>query len=167
MRHEPQIFTDITLAEVHDLAAAYKAKGWRFVALSGSLIESSGQIELIYSYSEHDQLENRRLLIQPDQAVPSVSDIFFNALVFENEVHDLFGVTITDIAIDFSGKFYNVREPVPMNPELLPTAMSNFTVKYRDTQGRVSGETPVAVPDAAAPDAPAAGNPANKKEGGN
>ncbi|MCL2882896.1 MAG: NADH-quinone oxidoreductase subunit C [Coriobacteriia bacterium] len=183
MAHDPQVFIDTTVAEMHDLAAAYKQKGWRFAALSSSAIEDTGEIELLYSFSDHLQFENLRLVVRADEPVPSVSDIFFNALVFENEAHDLFGATITDIAIDFHGKFYIVREPVPMNPGL-PNAMSNFTVAYRDSQSQAASEetaapandvaepgapaTPAAGPGAPADAAaPAPADPSEKEEGGN
>ncbi len=34
--------------------------------------------------------------------------------MFENEIHDLFGVSVRDIAIDFGGNFYVTAQPSPM-----------------------------------------------------
>ena len=46
--------------------------------------------------------------------VPSITDRFIAAFVFENEIHDLFGVSVRDIAIDFGGNFYVTAQPSPM-----------------------------------------------------
>ena len=48
--------------------------------------------------------------------IPSITDNFIAAFVFENEIHDLFGVEIRNIAIDFKGQFLcrgAAREPIP------------------------------------------------------
>ena len=44
--------------------------------------------------------------------VPSVTELFIAAFVFENEAHDLFGVNIVGNLIDFQGKFYSFGEGV-------------------------------------------------------
>ena len=46
--------------------------------------------------------------------VPSITGDFLEAFVFENETHDLFGVTIEGIAIDFGGSFYALAQKEPM-----------------------------------------------------
>ena len=46
--------------------------------------------------------------------MPSVTDQFLAAFVFENEAHDLFGVDIEGIAIDFGGNFYALAQKEPM-----------------------------------------------------
>ena len=54
--------------------------------------------------------------------VPSISDVFLEAFVCENEIHDLFGVSIDGIAIDFLGNFYQLSTEKPMtiiSPEQL------------------------------------------------
>ncbi|MCL1880279.1 MAG: NADH-quinone oxidoreductase subunit C [Actinomycetia bacterium] len=128
---DPQVFINTTIAEIHDKARDYQQKGWRFVALTGSTVP--GGVELLYSFSDFKEFEQLRLVAEPGATVPAVSDIFFNALVFENEVHDLFGVNIKDIAIDFGGKFYGVSVPTPMNPQS-PFVDNSFTVTYRDSK---------------------------------
>ncbi len=46
--------------------------------------------------------------------MPSVTDRFLEAFVFENETHDLFGVDAQGIAIDFGGNFYALAQKEPM-----------------------------------------------------
>ena len=44
--------------------------------------------------------------LKQDTKVPSVSGIYWGAFVYENEIHDLYGITVTGINIDFKGTFY-------------------------------------------------------------
>ena len=46
--------------------------------------------------------------------MPSITDRFLEAFVFENETHDLFGVDVQGIAIDFGGNFYALAQKEPM-----------------------------------------------------
>ena len=52
--------------------------------------------------------------VTSDDVVPSITDQFLEAFVFENEIHDLFGVDIQGIAIDFGGHFYQLSVKEPM-----------------------------------------------------
>ena len=42
--------------------------------------------------------------------IPSVSGVYWNALFYENEIHDLFGLNIKGIVLDFKGTFYETKE---------------------------------------------------------
>ena len=49
------------------------------------------------------------------QEIPSISSYYPAVFPFENEVHDLFGLAITDMQIDFKGFFYQVSTAGPMS----------------------------------------------------
>lgn len=112
---DAQIFKDIEVSRLLDKVREYKEDSWRFVQICASTIESG--VELLYSFSKDGILENLRLKIGEDTIIPSISSLFPAAFVFENETHDLFGVDIEGIAIDFKGNFYKVSIPTPMNPK--------------------------------------------------
>lgn len=111
---DPQIFKDIELPQLMERVESYKSRGWRFVNLCGSSVD--GKVELLYSFSLGEELENLRFLVANEDVVPAVSPIYGNAFFFENETHDLFGVTFKGITIDFGGTFYPTSVPTPMNP---------------------------------------------------
>jgi hypothetical protein len=111
---KPQVFIDIDLADLRTHIERYDNDGWRFVNICGSTVTEG--VELIYSFSNGLPLENLRFSIDATTTIPSVTDCFPNAFFFENETHDLFGVTFSDISIDFGGKFYGLSVPTPMNP---------------------------------------------------
>ncbi len=124
-------FLPLALENVSSEAARRKTDGWRFVQLL-AVADNTGTgdrdstVDLVYSYMKDGMLEN--LVVKGvsvgDGAdvdeVASITDKYLSAFVFENEVHDLFGVHITNIAIDFAGHFYQVpvREPMTIiSPE--------------------------------------------------
>ena len=115
-----QEFTPLAADAIHEDAAARKADGWRYVQTLA--VNTEEGIDLIYSYMRDGLLENRVVKALPPHAtVPSVTDEFLAAFVFENEIHDLFGISFEGLAIDFGGNFYRVAQPEPMtiiSPEL-------------------------------------------------
>lgn len=116
-----QVFNEVPLAEVHDLAARRAEEGWRYVQILA--VNTEEGIDLVYSYMKDGLLENDTVAaVGADDAVPSITDLFLEAFVCENEIHDLYGVAIENIAIDFGGMFYQLAEKVPMtvvSPEQL------------------------------------------------
>lgn len=116
-----QVFNEVPLAEVHDLAARRAEEGWRYVQIL--TVNTEEGIDLVYSYMKDGLLENDTVAaVGADDAVPSITDLFLEAFVCENEIHDLYGVAIENIAIDFGGMFYQLAEKAPMtvvSPEQL------------------------------------------------
>ena len=106
-------FVPLTVEELPALAAAKKDGGWRFVQLLA--VNTEDGIDLIYSFMKDNLLENHEIKgLQKGTSVPSITDRFLEAFVFENEAHDLFGVDIEGIAIDFGGNFYALAQKEPM-----------------------------------------------------
>ncbi|MDR2672447.1 MAG: NADH-quinone oxidoreductase subunit C [Coriobacteriales bacterium] len=111
---DPQVFIETDIDQLLPLVTDYHSRGWRFVNICGSSVE--GKVELLYSFSSGEELENLRLLVSNDQSVPAVSGLYPNSFFFENETHDLFGVDFKGISLDFGGAFYPTSVPTPMNP---------------------------------------------------
>lgn len=107
------LFIPLTVEGLSALAQQKKADGWRFVQMHA--VNTEEGIDLIYSFMKEGVLENHEIKgVKKGTSVPSITDQFFSAFVFENEAHDLFGVEISNIAIDFGGKFYALAEKEPM-----------------------------------------------------
>jgi ech hydrogenase subunit D len=120
MRIEPQNMTTIESASLTASAGEYKEKGYRFVQCLAHSVDSG--FELTYSFDKDLVLENVRVVIAAGTVVESISSIFPAAFIFENEMHDLYGIDITGISVDFKGRFYQLRENAPMAPEASETA---------------------------------------------
>lgn len=107
------IFETIELKRLPEYIKRCEEEKYRFVQILA--INTEEGIDLLYSFMKKDVLYNYKVKgIKPEDKVPSITDKFLAAFVFENEVHDLFGVQIENIAIDFGGNFYKVSEQEPM-----------------------------------------------------
>jgi ech hydrogenase subunit D len=112
MNREPQHFKTVSLAEFPSAIQAFRDEGYRFVqACATTTPEGFG---LTYSFDKELALENLHVSLAKGEGIGSISSAFPAAFVFENEMHDLFGIDISGISIDFAGKFYTVSMPSPM-----------------------------------------------------
>jgi ech hydrogenase subunit D len=144
--NKPQVFIDIRQDEIVERAAQYCERGWRFANLCASTVE--GGVELLYSFSDGWELENLRFTSDLSVPIASVSGCFPNAFIFENETHDLFGVPISGISVDFKGAFYTTSVPNPMNPGALangPLAVG-ASIARPDLEDECESGRPMAAP---------------------
>ena len=106
-------FLSLTVDALPAFAADRKREGWRFVQLLA--VVTDGGFDLVYSFMKDGVLENYTIQdVTKDTAVPSITDQFLAAFVFENEVHDLFGINVKGSAIDLGGTFYQLSQKEPM-----------------------------------------------------
>ncbi|MCF7791422.1 MAG: NADH-quinone oxidoreductase subunit C [Victivallales bacterium] len=73
-------------------------------------------LDVDYTFDKEYKFLDLRVELPADKLeLPSISGISFPAFLYENELHDLFGIKISGIAIDFAGKFYRKDEEAPFN----------------------------------------------------
>ncbi len=112
-----QSFENIALEDILAVAEREHAQHSRFVQVL--CIKTETGIDLVYSYqgsaASGYPVRNYRVCgIAPETHVPSVTKYYLSAFPFENEAHDLFGVQVDGIAIDFHGNFYKLAADKPM-----------------------------------------------------
>ena len=123
---EPQETTPIGKNDLVGMVAQLFAEGYRLVQIGCSTLP--GAYELNYSFDKDYRFKNLRITAAPGEEVPSISVIYPNAFLYENEIHDLFGLVVKDIAIDYRGSLYrtaiktpfsidNVKFPEPPKPK--------------------------------------------------
>ena len=106
-------FVEIPLDQLHREAAVMKADGWRFMQTCAANGEDG--VDLYYSFMKNGLARNLKIIgVKNGDPVPSITDLFLAAFVFENEARELFGVDMRDIALDFQGAMYAPAENVPM-----------------------------------------------------
>ena len=86
------------LAEVQTM----KYEGYRFITASCVSLGDEGY-DVLYHFDKNLEMKNFKLRIAKTEELPSISKIYFCALLVENEMKELFGINITDIAIDYGG----------------------------------------------------------------
>lgn len=115
------VTTDKLVAEVQ----ALRDQGWRLVQIG---VTSLGEtLEVNYSFDLELKFRNLRLQIPAAGArLPSVSGAFWCAFLYENEIHDLFGVTFDGLVLDFKGNFYQTAKPFPFAASAVAGVSTNI-----------------------------------------
>ncbi len=108
-----QDFRPLALDQLIDTCKEYKEKGYRLDQLLPKL-ERDDTITLIYTFVMGEEIVNFKIggIIKNETVVPSVTEFFIAAFVFENEAHELYGVNIEGNVLDFKGNFYIFPEGV-------------------------------------------------------
>ena len=117
---EPQEIVPTGKNELVGRVAHLFAEGYRLVQIGCNTLESG--YELNYSFDKGYRFKNLRISVAPGEEVPSISAVFANAFLYENEIHDLFGFPIKDIAIDYHGTLYrtSIKTPFSVDQVKLP-----------------------------------------------
>ena len=122
------IYTTVGIEELLSHVQALKGVGARFVQMHAERNVDDGTYRLVYTFinvrAAQEQIAQdgsyaiENLVVEgidQYQEIPSISSYYPAVFPFENEVHDLFGLAITDMQIDFKGFFYQVSTAGPMS----------------------------------------------------
>ena len=133
----PQVFEPITLESLLDRVRQMRQERFRLVQIGATRLLD--QIELTYSFDRDCDLSNLRLLIPAEGTrVPSISSIYWCAFLYENEIHDLFGVQVDGIAVDFHGNLYQTSVKFPFGCTKAPVAPAKPATAAASAQPTVS-----------------------------
>lgn len=122
------IYTTVGIDELLAHVQALKGAGARFVQMHAERNVDDGSYRLVYTFINVRAAQERiardgnyaieNLVVEgidQYQEIPSISSYYPAVFPFENEVHDLFGLAITDMQLDFKGFFYQVSTAEPMS----------------------------------------------------
>ena len=122
------IYITVGIDELLSHVQALKGVGARFVQMHAERNVDDGTYRLVYTFinvraaQEHIAQDGSYAIenlvvegIDRYQEIPSISSYYPAVFPFENEVHDLFGLAITDMQVDFKGFFYQVSTAEPMS----------------------------------------------------
>ena len=88
--------------------------GFRFVTVT--CMDGADGHDLIYHFDKNYQLHNLRMTLPRGTTLPSISHIYTAALLVENELKDLFGLTVDGLVIDFQSRLL-LAEGAPTAPQ--------------------------------------------------
>lgn len=122
------IYTTVGIDELLSHVQTLKGAGARFVQMHAERCVDDGSYRLVYTFinvrAAQEQIAQdgsyaiENLVVEgidQYQEIPSISSYYPAVFPFENEAHDLFGLAITDMQIDFKGFFYQVSTAEPMS----------------------------------------------------
>lgn len=120
------IYTTVGIDELLSHVQALKGVGARFVQMHAERNVDDGTYRLVYTFinvrvaqeqiAQDGSYAIENLVVEginQYQEIPSISSYYPAVFPFENEAHDLFGLAITDMQIDFKGFFYQVSTAEP------------------------------------------------------
>jgi len=111
----------ITVDQLRDKVRALREQGQRLVQISATRLPA--EVELTYSFDLNERLTNLRLCLPGvDAQLPSISEIYGCAILYENEIHDLFDVRVDGLTVDFKGNFYSTAVKFPFGSTKAPCA---------------------------------------------
>lgn len=122
------IYTTVGIDELLSHVQALKGVDARFVQMHAERNVDDGSYRLVYTFIDVRAAQERiaqdgsyaieNLVVEgidQYQEIPSISSYYPAVFPFENEAHDLFGLAITDMQLDFKGFFYQVSTAEPMS----------------------------------------------------
>ena len=89
----------------------HKRAGYRLGQICAVRTETG--YELLYSFIIEYHMVNYKITIEEDTEIVSISDVYPTAMLYENEMRELFGVNIKFINLDYHDKLYRIEEKTP------------------------------------------------------
>jgi Ni,Fe-hydrogenase III component G len=105
--------SEITIDQLAVEVWKAKQDGYRFVTMT--CCDLTDAHDILYHFDKNYELKHLRLRLPRGTELPSISNLFFAAVLVENEIQDLFGIVIKDLAIDFKGRFI-LSDGAPVAP---------------------------------------------------
>ena len=119
MERKPAVqnFETVSLSNLITKVGDLKANGYRLVQICGVNLDDD-TYEILYSFDKDHVLTNLRLDVKIDvDEVESITGFYWPAFIYENEIHDLFGVQFNHNALDYKGTFFRIAEETPWKPK--------------------------------------------------
>ncbi|HAA90755.1 MAG: Putative ech hydrogenase subunit D [Thermoanaerobacterales bacterium 50_218] len=114
---------EIKKEELLDEVKKFMDEKMRFVTAVCSDLGDKFEVTYYFNYSPGMEMKAIRMTVGKDEEVPSISGVCLTAVLIENEMKELFGLNVKDIAIDFGG-YMLLAQDSPVKPMLksAPTA---------------------------------------------
>jgi ech hydrogenase subunit D len=110
-----QNFVPVTASGLVSKVQDLLAEGYR---LGQACCTKTGDgFELLYSFDKNHELLNLKMTLSEGEEVASITNVYWHAFIYENEIRDLFGINFKHSELDYGGHFFKVSEPTPWNPK--------------------------------------------------
>ena len=108
-----------------------KYGGYRFIT-STCVDTADGYFDVIYHFDKDLEMKNYRVRVKKEEEVQSISQIYFCAVLTENEMKELFGLNVINMAIDYQGHML-LSDTAPKTP----MAKQQITIERREASKNV------------------------------
>ena len=104
-------FVNVNPENVIDESQKLKFAGYHLMQQCATRVPDA--FELIYTFGKDLEVKQLKITLPEENEISSITSIFPCAFIYENEMHDLFGVKIKMINIDYEGKLYRTAIETP------------------------------------------------------
>jgi ech hydrogenase subunit D len=109
---EKQPMQSVTKEQLPEKVKQYLADGYRLVQIHATTMAQ--EFEVTYCFDKNYDFAGVRIPVaKSDPVLPSITNAYLCAFTYENEIHDLFGISFTGLALDFKGTFYRKSVATP------------------------------------------------------
>lgn len=113
---ETQEIVCISQNDLRTQVGRLSAEGYRLVQISCT--EEQDHFLIDYAFDKDYRFLSLRVeTASTSPVLPSISPIYFAAFLYENELHDLFGITFDGLVLDYGGKFYRIDAQTPFRTD--------------------------------------------------
>lgn len=115
MREEYSLET-VDIPTLYKIMLEKQRAGYRLAQICATAFE--GYNEIIYSVVDGYKFENYKTIVPIDTEINTISDFFPSAMLYENEMKELFDVKIKSINPDYDNKLYRIAIKAPFKKEV-------------------------------------------------
>ncbi len=117
--------------DIYSEAKRLQSEGARYVQILA--VNKDDTIDLVYSFMIDGALTDYNVRdVEKSGHLSSISDLYFEAFVCENEISELFGLSFDGLVLDFKGNLYCPGSDAPMtviSPEELARREKEAKIK--------------------------------------
>ena len=106
----------VDIETLYKIALERQRSGYRLAQICATAFD--GYNEVIYSFALDYVFENYKIIVPIAAEINTISDFFPSAMLFENEMKELFGVQIKSINPDYQDKLYRIAVKTPFKKEV-------------------------------------------------
>ena len=107
-----QKIIDIEKVDLLNKVLNMKSAGYRLGQMCALKQE---KFVLLYTFIKNGELVTLRFTCESGEPVESISWLYSYAFLYENEMKDLFGITMSNMSLDFNGHFFTTAVKTPYN----------------------------------------------------
>lgn len=111
MNEQKHTIIEIAVTDLLKTVEEYHKKGHRLVQIGCTAL--GDHYEINYTFTQSWDFESLRITVHDGDEIPSISGTYWGAFIYENEFHDLFGLKVTGMNVDFQGHLFETRVPAP------------------------------------------------------
>lgn len=113
---EKYILETVDIPTLYKIMLEKQRAGYRLAQICATAYK--GGNELIYSVVDNYTFENYKVIVPIDEEINTISDFFPSAMLYENEMKELFDVKIKSINPDYNNKLYRITKKAPFKKEV-------------------------------------------------